>query len=154
MAYQIIAKRHPTINLLCLGPQANPFELQSITQAGLRDKVYFQQPPDKHLDAYYKNAMCYVSSSLDEGFGLPILEAFRNYTPTILSDIPIYREIADDCALYFNPLSPQSISACIEDILFDKQKCKKIIAIGAERSKTFCIENCATNTLNAYRNTM
>ena len=50
---------------------------------------------------FYNNSLMYVFPSIDEGFGIPLIEALKLKVPVICSDIPIFREIADDSVLYF-----------------------------------------------------
>jgi glycosyltransferase involved in cell wall biosynthesis len=47
-------------------------------------------------------AFALVSASKDEGFGIPLIEAMSLGTPVVCSDIPIFREVADGAALYFD----------------------------------------------------
>lgn len=49
----------------------------------------------------YKECSCFVFPSIDEGFGIPPLEAMQCGKPVILSDIPIFREVIGDCVNYF-----------------------------------------------------
>jgi len=51
------------------------------------------------------NALALVTASKDEGFGLPIVEAQALGTPTIVSDIGIFREIAGPHSGFFDPSS-------------------------------------------------
>ena len=53
------------------------------------------------LKFLYKNSLAYVSVSIDEGFGIPALEAFASGTNIILNDIEIYREIFLDDEFFF-----------------------------------------------------
>lgn len=55
------------------------------------------------LKELYSNAKALIYPSLDEGFGIPPLEAFASYTPVIVSDIPVFREILKDNAFYIDP---------------------------------------------------
>jgi glycosyltransferase involved in cell wall biosynthesis len=52
------------------------------------------------------SAFALVSASKDEGFGIPLVEAMRYATPLVVSDIPIFREVAEDSAKYFDPTKP------------------------------------------------
>lgn len=69
----------------------------------------------------YKNAWCFVMPSIYEGFGMPILEAMQFSTPTAVSDIPVFREVAGDATLYFNPNDPVDISKALERLISDKK---------------------------------
>jgi len=57
---------------------------------------------DAELDYCYKNSTALIIASLVEGFGLPIVEAFNRGLPVLCSDIPVFREIAEDHAQYFD----------------------------------------------------
>jgi glycosyltransferase involved in cell wall biosynthesis len=49
----------------------------------------------------YKNARIYVFPSLDEGFGIPILEALSFSIPVICSDIDVFKEVGGEYVEYF-----------------------------------------------------
>ena len=58
-------------------------------------------------------ATAVVTASRAEGFGIPLVEGMALGTPAVVSDIPIFREIGGDAALYFDPSSPASIAAAV-----------------------------------------
>jgi glycosyltransferase involved in cell wall biosynthesis len=66
------------------------------------------------LRRLYSNAIALVFPSLYEGFGLPLVEAMACGCPVIASDIPACREVCQNVAGYFNPLSKWEIVRLIE----------------------------------------
>jgi glycosyltransferase involved in cell wall biosynthesis len=58
-----------------------------------------------------------VFPSLDESFGLPLAEAITEGCPLAASDLPFAREVAGPAAVYFDPLDPDSIAACVTDLI-------------------------------------
>jgi len=58
-------------------------------------------------------ATALVTASLDEGFGLPLVEAMSVGTPVVASDIPIFREIGGDAALYATATDPVAMASAI-----------------------------------------
>ncbi|OGK19973.1 hypothetical protein A3C23_04710 [Candidatus Roizmanbacteria bacterium RIFCSPHIGHO2_02_FULL_37_13b] len=72
--------------------------------------IFLGYVEDSELVELYRDALCNILVSRDEGFGLSYLEASSQKCPSVLSDIPIFREIAATSALFCNHLSPASIS--------------------------------------------
>ena len=58
-----------------------------------------------------------ILPSYAEGFGLPIVEAARRGRPVICSDIPVFREVGRDGALYFRVTDPEALAQTIADFL-------------------------------------
>lgn len=72
---------------------------------------------DEYLEEVYAASACLVSSSEGEGFGLPLIEAARHSLPILARDIPVFREVAGDQALYFSGLHPDELAAAVENWL-------------------------------------
>lgn len=79
--------------------------------------VFLGRVGDEQLSNLYAHALCFVSSSLYEGFGLPLLEAMTSGCPVVCSDIPVYHEVCKDSAVYFNPLSPAELSDAVRSMI-------------------------------------
>lgn len=90
-------------DLLIIGDEY-PFaadELDWVVAAGLTNRIhYYPRFNDSTLRLAYAGADAMVSASLMEGFGIPVIEALVCGTGLILSDIPVYREIASGKALF------------------------------------------------------
>jgi len=57
---------------------------------------------DTEVDHAYRRASALIIASEVEGFGLPVVEAFQRGLPVLCSDIPVFREIADGKAIFFD----------------------------------------------------
>ena len=68
---------------------------------------------DDEYRAVLSRATAVVTASRAEGFGIPLVEGMALGTPAVVSDIPIFREIGGDAALYFDPSSPASVAAAV-----------------------------------------
>ncbi len=65
--------------------------------------VFHDGASDEEYAAVLERATAFVSASRDEGFGIPVIEAMGRGTPAVITDIPIFREIGAEAALYFRP---------------------------------------------------
>jgi len=66
--------------------------------------IFFHNATTSDLKFFYKKAKALIHPSLSEGFGLPIIEAKSFNCPIIVSDIPVFHELVDNYAIYFDPL--------------------------------------------------
>jgi hypothetical protein len=68
---------------------------------------------DEELDQLYRTSTALISASVDEGFGLPLIEAGQYGLPIILRDIEIYREVVGDHGFYFIGFEPEDLADAI-----------------------------------------
>lgn len=73
--------------------------------------------PDSELRWLYQHAAGVVVPSLYEGFGLPVAEAMAEGVPIACSDIPVFREVAGDGPLYFDPTSVDAIADALYKLI-------------------------------------
>lgn len=92
---------------------------------------------DIDLLALYKKAKANVLPSYDEGFGLSFIEAGYVSTPSVLSDIPVFREIAGTAAHYANPNDPKDLAEKISQLFYDKLLRKKISVDAFARAQDY-----------------
>jgi len=108
----------------------------------LYDKVILPGFISKERAAvFYKRASLYVFPSLDEGFGIPILEAFSFSIPVICSDIPVFREIGKNSVKYFKAGDPNSLVKNIKLVLYSNDLRKELVNNGKEHLKKFNRKN-------------
>ncbi|MRV71106.1 glycosyltransferase [Duganella sp. FT92W] len=72
---------------------------------------------DEYLDQVYGASACLLVPSEGEGFGLPLIEAARHGLPLIARDIPVFREVARDHALYFSGKDGAQLAAAVQEWL-------------------------------------
>jgi len=90
---------------------------------GVENKVMFLGRIDNSDRApLLSGAKAYVSCSLEEGFGLPLLEALACKTQSVVSNIPAYREVGGKFPIFVNPKNATSIKNGIETILNNPKK--------------------------------
>jgi len=95
---------------------------------------------DNELIWLYKNALLNILLSHDEGFGFSYIEASSQKTPSLLSAIPIFKEIAQDNALFVNQNNVKEISEKINQLVNDENLRKTLGEESYERSKFFSKE--------------
>ena len=121
----------------------------------LGDRIFFTgylEPEE--VAAYFKNADAFILPSLMEGFGIPILESFYYKTPLLCSGISSLPEVAGDAALYFDPLSVDSIADAIIKIYDDKDLGKILSEKGQSQLQKFSWKTAANQTVDLYRKTL
>jgi glycosyltransferase involved in cell wall biosynthesis len=112
--------------------------LQHAARLGLGERVRFLGPvPYAKLLGYYRGAAAFVFPSILESFGHPLLEAMLAGAPVIASDIPTFRELAGDAALYFPPLDAKALAACIDAVQADPRAARERVARARERAAGF-----------------
>ncbi|SMB22409.1 Glycosyl transferase, group 1 [Sterolibacterium denitrificans] len=72
---------------------------------------------DEYLEKVYAASTCLIAASCGEGFGLPLIEAAQHRLPIIARDIPVFREVAGDCADYFIAEHPADLARAIKSWL-------------------------------------
>jgi glycosyltransferase involved in cell wall biosynthesis len=91
-------------------------ELAKLAKALGAHVVFRNGVTDAEYQAALDSSTALVSASLDEGFGIPLVEAMSRAVPVIVSDIPIFREVAGEAGRYFSPLDPESLAASVRGL--------------------------------------
>ena len=107
---------------------------------------------DDELRALHQNAIAFVYPSLMEGFGLQGLEAMASGSFLCASDIPIFREIYKDNALYFDPHSEEAVADALTKALdMEPNERRDRLTKATKHVKNFTWEKMAKKTLATYK---
>lgn len=93
--------------------------------------------PDDDLPALYSDAAVYVLPSIEEGFGLTMLEAMSCGTPVIASNGGALPEVADDAAMLVDPFSVSQIAEALRQLLSEESLRSEFSMRGLERASRF-----------------
>ena len=89
------------------------------------------------LPALYQLAQAVVFPSLDEGFGLPVLEAFAAGTPVIASNAGAIPEVAGNAALLAAPEDDEALADNLRRLLADRELRDRLVAAGRARAALY-----------------
>lgn len=98
------------------------------------------------LPALYAEARALTLVSRSEGFGFPPLEALAAGTPSIVSDLPIFRETLGAAALRVAPDDPATLADSLVQLDRDAQLRERLVAAGSKRLSGFTWERAARET--------
>jgi len=102
------------LRLLSRASDATRVRLEGLAPAGSLD--FMGGASDVDYAAALASSRVFASASKAEGFGLPVVEAMAAGTPVAISDTPIFREIAGEYAVYFDPASPEAAAKAIAEL--------------------------------------
>ena len=95
----------------------------------------------KEVIKLYSESFIYVFPSLDEGFGIPIIESMKSEVPVICSDIEIFKEIGKDSALYFKAGNHNDLYEKLSVLINDGELRKNLMKSGKDNVKRFNRKN-------------
>ena len=132
------------------GPGAAAW-LERIGSAPLAGHVqYVGYVPDDAREALFAGARTLVLPSLDEGFGLPALEAMAAGIPVVASNAGALPEVVGDAAVLFNPADPDALAYALSRLATDEAWALERAAAGLARARAFTWDAAARALGRAY----
>ncbi|MCA9328751.1 glycosyltransferase family 4 protein [Candidatus Saccharibacteria bacterium] len=154
-AFGLLREQHPNLKLILVGKRE--WHSKKLEKWIRKNSPYFEDVvftgfiPDEELKWYYEHARAYVFASLNEGFGLPGLEAMVHGCPVVSSNASCLPEVNGDAALYFNPEDVHEMAAKIDEVISSEPLRKKLIAKGYENTKRFSFRKFATQHVQMFK---
>ena len=145
-AFDLFKQQHPCdVKLLIVGEKrwwTEPIQKAYEAMSCKEEVIFTGRLSAEDLHLVTASALASVYVSYFEGFGIPILEAFRCGTPVITSNVTSMPEVAGDAALLVDPFSEASIAEAMAKVL-DEDVRKVLIEKGMERAKDFSWDQAA-----------
>ena len=143
--------------ILCGNKEAHNFDKKiekAIAQNGLQNDVYFPgYVADEDKRAIFKLSRVFVSPSLYEGFGIPILEAMALGIPVLASKIPPHEEIAGESILFFEINKKDDFENKLKEICLNNDLRENLAKRSREQAGKFSWRNSAVKMLSIYGKT-
>jgi glycosyltransferase involved in cell wall biosynthesis len=115
-----------------------PAIVQLVEELQLNEKVVLTGYLKKEeVSSLYAGALSFVFPSANEGFGLPVLEAFSQHVPVIVSSQGALCEIGGEAVLSFDTFNPQALCECLLKVSESDILRKKMVEKGTERLRLY-----------------
>ena len=153
-AYQRLIGRVPAMPRLVLAGRATSAAsgwLARIRSAPLAGRVtHLGYVAGEGREDLYRSARVLVMPSLDEGFGLPALEAMSAGVPVIVSSRGSLPEVVGGAGAQIDPSDVEALADAIERAVCDREWAMRAARAGLERARTFSWADSAATLHRAY----
>lgn len=149
--------RHPELKVVCTGRAFNSRELSMLEDLGITDRfLQHWVKTDDEFYSLYHHAACFVYPSEYEGFGIPILEAYKADCPVLLNHASCFPEIAGEAAIYFTLTKDESnLAEVLENFLaMDDAQIDSLKQKQRERLNLYSWEKSALQLAKVYESVL
>jgi glycosyltransferase involved in cell wall biosynthesis len=147
-AFRLARQALPEIELRIIGAPYGAETWRTQDDPAIR---FLPRISDAALAGLYAHSLCVVAASLEEGFGLPVVEAFGFGTPVITSRVDPMMEIAGDAALLVDPTDVAEMAQAMIALATDPVRAASLVAKGRARLPLFASARVAEQMLEVYR---
>jgi len=153
-----VRRLHPEARLLRAGGALTAEQRARCAELGIADALvelpFLERPV---LAAVYRRAAGLLAPSEREGFGLPLVEAMACGTPVVASDLPVFREVGGEAAVYRDPYDAAAWVDAVDTLLHDRRDAREWRGrrqAALERAADFDLEGYARGMRAVYRRVM
>ena len=145
-AFELLLQNNPQdLYLIIVGQKSNKptlkddavFEMVAASSLLKEHVIFTGFLSDSQTAQLYKHAALYVFPSVNEGFGIPILEAFAHKVPVLVAGNSCLPEVAGNAAVGFDPYNPDTLSTLIAQTINDTALLESLRQKGTERLTHF-----------------
>ena len=127
-------------------------ELRAVEDSPRRSEIDVRgYVPAAELAALYSRASIFAFPSLEEGFGIPVLEAMAHGVPVIASRSSALPEAAGDAAILVHPTNIGQLAEELNRLAADENLRAQLVLRGLDRARTFSWEAAVGKTWDVYR---
>ena len=137
----------PSLLLAGRPPDPGSDAAAMLQRPGVRHLGYVTDAERQRL---YAEASMLVLPSLDEGFGMPVLEAMTIGVPVVASNRGALPEVAGDAGTLVDPLDEEALAAAMSQVLSSPARTSAAVARGFEQARRFSWSASAARLLRAY----
>jgi glycosyltransferase involved in cell wall biosynthesis len=102
------------------------------------------------LAGWYGRARIFAFPSLDEGFGIPVLEAMAAGVPVVTSTSSALPEVAGNAALLVDPRDTGALADALQRLVQDQELRQELVRLGEERVREFSWDQAVRKTWTVY----
>jgi len=153
-AYARVRATHPQVPPLVLAGQLSSDEAAVLAPLGqpplaghVRHEGYVD---DQRLRTLYEQAVGLILPSLDEGFGIPALEAMELGVPVLAARSGALPEVVGEAGLLVDPLDVEALAAAIGRLVTDDELRRRLSAAGPVQARRFSWRASADRLRDAY----
>ena len=159
-AFKIVRENgFPNLKLVLVGKASNKITLDD--SSAIKDTIKEQQLTneviltdylcDAEVQQLYQKAKLYVFPSINEGFGIPVLEAFKYQVPVVIANNTCLPEVAGQGAKSFNPFSVKEMANAISTLLKDEALRQSYIEKGNAQLQNFSWDKTAGALMQLFK---
>ena len=108
--------------------------------------------PDEELAQWYAGASLYVFPSYNEGFGIPVLEAFQSNLPVLVANNSCLPEVGGDAVIGFDPYDVNGLADLLQQVLTDTHLQENLKEKGKQRLAYFSWEKASAALIEVFKN--